>query len=188
MILKTKRLYVLKAKPNKKNIEFYHKLWNSPEVMELVGFPEGLGLSKEKIEEQLGSYGESEFDCSLIIMERQSGKLIGECKLGYPNEQKISETDLKLLPEFRGIGYGNEIKNALCGYLFTKTDCLIVQASPNKLNIPSQKMQISCGGIKVDEKIWEAPKFSEIKKVDVHSFIYHIHRKRWMELNPDNTH
>ncbi|MBC8416567.1 MAG: GNAT family N-acetyltransferase [Candidatus Cloacimonetes bacterium] len=142
MILQTKRVKV--RKPDKIDIEMYFKLWNSPEVMQKVGFPQGLKISKEKISEQIKNQDKTEYDKTLVVVEKSSDEAIGECKLGFPNKEGISITDIKLLPEFRGNDYGKEIKNALCLYLFSRTNCKIVEASPNVNNLASIRMQGAC--------------------------------------------
>ncbi|HMA69714.1 MAG TPA: GNAT family N-acetyltransferase [Candidatus Mcinerneyibacterium sp.] len=185
MIIETERLYVRKAEDNEKDINFYYRLWNSGEVMKYVSFPEGLGITKREIKKILSSYNESAFDKTLIIVEKKAQNIIGECKLGFPNDEKLSITDVKLLPEYWGNGYGKEIKKALCHYLFSKTKCEIVKADPNKLNIASQKMQKACGGIKVDETFYEAPKNSKIKRNNIHAFVYHIKKENFYRKFPE---
>jgi len=179
MIFETKRLKVRNA--GIKDVEMYYKLWNSPEVMHNVGFPFGLKISKEKIEEQIKNYDETEFDKTLVIIEKESGSTIGECKLGLPDKDGISSTDLKLLPEFWGKKYGVEIKNALCQYLFSKTSARIVKADPNVKNIASQKMQEACGGVQVKEGIYRFPENMKHYTEDLHLVIYHIHKEKWLE-------
>jgi len=158
MIFETERLQVRKAEANERDIDFYFTLWNSAEVMKYVGFPEGLGITEKEIKKIFSGYDESGYDRTLIVEEKKNENIIGECKLGSPNDKNISITDVKLLPEYWGNGFGKEIKKALCHYLFSNTSCKVVKADPNKLNIASQKMQEFCGGIKVDEIFHEAPK------------------------------
>jgi len=181
MIFQTERLKV--RKPGSADIEMYFKLWNSPEVMRNVGFPQGLKISKEMISEQIRKQDETEYDKTLVVVEKYSEKAIGECKLGFPNKEGISITDIKLLPEFWGNGYGEEIKNSLCLYLFSRTICKIVEASPNKKNLASQKMQESCGGVKVREGVYYFPESMRDYTEDVNLIIYHIHKKKWLEIN-----
>ena len=35
--------------PDNIDVEFYHHLWNHPEVMKMVGFPRGLMINKKKV-------------------------------------------------------------------------------------------------------------------------------------------
>lgn len=181
MIFQTERLKVRKAQTS--DIDFYLSLWNSGKVMQNVGFLNGLGISRERVKKQIEGYGESEFNRTLVVVEKFSGKAIGECKLGFPNEEGISITDIKLLPEFWGNSYGKEIKNALCLYLFSSTNCKIVEASPNKKNKASLKMQEACGGVKVRENVYHFPESMRNYTEDVHSVIYHIYKKKWVDMN-----
>ena len=183
MIFHTKRLKVRKAETS--DIDFYLSLWNSGKVMHNVGFPNGLGISRESVKKQIEGYGESEFNRTLVVIEKSSGKAIGECKLGFPNEEGISKTDIKFLPEFWGNGYGKEIKNAICLYLFSRTICKIFEASPNKKNLASQKMQEACGGVKVRDGIYHFPESMRDYTEDVHLIIYHIHKRNWLQANLD---
>ena len=183
MIFQTKRLKV--RKPENTDIEMYFKLWNSSEVMRNVGFPQGLKISKEKISEQIKKQDETEYDKTLVVVAKSSEEAIGECKLGFPNEEGISITDIKLLPEFWGNGYGKEIKNALCLYLFSRTICKIVEASPNKKNITSLKMQEAFCGVKVRESVYHFPESMQHYTEDVYCIIYHIHKRDWLQVNLD---
>lgn len=183
MIFQTKRLIIRKAVTS--DIDFYLSLWNSGKVMQNVGFPNGLRISRERVKKQIEGYGESEFNRTLVVVEKFSGKTIGECNLGFSNEEGISKTDIKLLPEFWGNGYGKEIKNALCLYLFRRTICKIVEASPNIKNIASLKMQEACGGEKVREGVYLFPESMRDYTEDVHSVIYHIHKRDWLQINLD---
>ncbi len=177
MIFETKRLTIRRAEI--KDVEMYFQLWNSPEVMQNVGFPQGLRISKEKIAEIIGNYDETEFNQTLVVIEKESGNPIGECKLGLPNEEGISSTDIKLLPEFWSNGYGKEIKNALCLY----TSAKIIKADPNVKNIASQKMQEACGGVQVSEGTYHFPEKMKEFTEDVHLIIYHIHKDNWLKKN-----
>jgi len=58
------------------------------------------------------------FDRRLVAELKGSNQPIGECKLGLPGKDGLSETDVKLLPELWGQGYGTEIKRGLVDYLF----------------------------------------------------------------------
>ena len=111
--LTTPRLTIRRASPCQPDIELLLKLWTDPAVMTNVGFPQGLDISAENIERQLRKQDVSEFDCVLIVAVNQTDELIGQAKLGYPNDRGVADTDIKLLPAYWGKGYGTEIKRAL---------------------------------------------------------------------------
>jgi RimJ/RimL family protein N-acetyltransferase len=181
MIFDTERLIIRKANPTDEDVNLLYNLWTNPNVMRFVGFPYGLRITKEEIKNnaRMADENDSEFDKYLIVELKETGALIGECKLGFPNDEGISQTDVKLDPKFWGNGYGTEVKRGLVDYLFTHTDCNIIQATPNKKNIASQRMQEDVGGIKVDEAIYRFPKEMRDYTEDVECFVYHVYRETW---------
>ena len=181
MIFQTERLIVRKAETS--DVDMYLSLWNSGKVMSNVGFPNGLGISTERLKQQIEDYDNTEYNQTLVVIEKESGNRIGECKLGWPNEDGISITDIKLLPDYWGKGYGREIKKALCKYLFSKTSCKIIEATPNVNNVASQKMQIACGGKEIRRGVHHFPPKMKNVTEDVYCIIYHIYKKDWLEIN-----
>ncbi len=182
MIFETKRLIIRQAIPEKTDIEFFNRLWNDPKVMKFVGYPYGLNISREKIEEGIRAEDESPYDKKLVVVEKESGEPIGECKLGRPDKDKISETDVKLLPEYWRKGYGTEIKQNLVEYLFRNTDCIGVKATPNKANIASQKMQEKVGARRVREGTFRFPKHMRKHTCEVPYYEYIVYRHDWENL------
>jgi len=176
-IIETKRLIIRKAENTEKDIDLYFQLWNHPDVMKFVGFPKGLHFLKERISEQLSKQPNSEFDELLLVEIKENGVLIGEAKLGFPDNEGISKTDIKLLPEFWGNGFGKEIKQCLIDYIFEKTDAIAVEGSPNKKNIASIKMQEFVGAKKIKEGVYHFPESMKGFTEDVHCVIYHVFRK-----------
>ncbi|MGK5089391.1 GNAT family protein [Bdellovibrionota bacterium FG-2] len=183
LILSTNRLTVRLALLTETDIDFLFLLWNNPEVMKHVGFPNGLKTTREKVWAQLEEQSsDAPFDCRLLVCEKETGTAIGECKLGSPDAQGICETDVKLLPEFWGRKYGIEIKLGLLDYLFTHTNCRAVKATPNILNIASIKMQEAVGGVRVGEFHHEFPDSPEFLKGDttpVSGYVYLVKREDW---------
>ena len=151
--------------------------------MHFVGFPHGLGLDadgvRRAIQRGLEQGDSRHLDARLVAERRQDGVIIGECKLGTPTTDGISETDVKLLPEYWNQGYGVEIKRGLLAYLFTHTECKVVAASPNVENIASIRMQEAVGGERVGEKVYEFPPEKRDFTCPVHCYIYHVHRDTW---------
>lgn len=182
MIFLTKRLMVRRSKLCDADINLYHRLWNSPSVMRNVGFPMGLRINRDSIQDLI-IIGQSDtaFDKSLLVQLRDTGQAIGECKMGLPNSNGISITDVKLLPEYWNQGFGKEIKNALCSYLFSQTECTIVEASPNVNNIASIKMQEACAGTLVRQEVYHFPSHMSSYTEDVDSLTFHIHKTDWLD-------
>lgn len=159
--------------------EFIFRLWTNPRVMTYVGFPFGLRVTLEEIQQRLRIGERTPFESPLIVVLKNTGETIGECKLGIPNEDGIAETDIKLSPEYWGKKYGVEIKRGLVNYLFTHTDCQIVAASPNMNNIASVKMQEAVGGVRVNEGVYTFPDEMKDFTIPVPYAIYHVNRENW---------
>ena len=179
MVFETERLIVRKARPDTQDIEFFFAIWTNPKVMTMVGFPQGLRITRGQIAKQISSQSNSVMDDKLLVELKDSGDLIGECKLGTPDDSGVSETDIKLLPRYWGKGYGTEIKRGLVNWLFSNTDCKIVRATPNRKNIASQIMQEAVGGRRVGEGVFEFPQSMRDYTVDVPYYVYEISRDTW---------
>jgi RimJ/RimL family protein N-acetyltransferase len=159
----------------------YYQLWTNPIVMRNVGFPHGLPITLDevcaKIAEHIQIQGD--FGRLLVVEEKTSGTVIGECKMYLPDENGISETDVKLLPKYWGQKYGVEIKRGLVNHLFTNTDCKIVQATPNINNTASIKMQEAVGGVRVGQDTFYPSEEMKTYACPVPYYIYHVHRHTW---------
>lgn len=169
-IFTTPRLRIRRARVA--DAAFLYHLWHDPRVMTNVGFPQGLPITREQIENKIRSYNASEYDKTLVVTRLESGEPIGECMLGWPDEQGISLTDVKLSPEFWGQRYGVEVKQGLLDYLFTHAPVLAVEADPAYTNLPSIRMQERVGGLRVREYD------SEFN----HHLVYRVHRFDWERL------
>jgi len=180
LVFETKRLKTYVA--TIEDADLFYSLWKNPRVMHLVGFPYGLPTTYEEIVVQLAGQSGQILDARLVVKLRDIEESIGECKLGTPNEEGISTTDVKLLPEYWGNKYGVEIKRALLEYLFTHTACTAVEATPNINNIASIKMQEAVGGMRVGEHIFEVPKEKQSYRTPVHAYIYRVHREQWAQM------
>jgi len=179
MIFETERLYIRKPTTKDEDVNFYFQLWNDPRVMTNVGFPKGLMIRREDIIAQISRADDNEYDKTLLIIDKKSDKPIGECKLGLADEEGEAHTDVKLQPKFWGKGFGVEVKQALVDYLFTHTDCIALQASPNKENIASQKMQEKVGAKRIREETYHFPEHMKHYTKDVHLYIYRLTRSDW---------
>ncbi len=187
MVFETSRLIIRIPITKDEDVDFYFQLWNEPKVMENVGFPKGLMIRREDIIAQLARAESSEFDRTLIVIDKESDAPIGECKLGNPDEKGISTTDVKLLPSYWNRDFGTEIKTGLIDYLFTHTNCIAVQASPNRLNPASQKMQEKVGAKRIREGTYHFPEHMRSFTKPVELFIYRLDRSdRERGRNPYN--
>ena len=177
VLFETPRLTIHLAVPEDAHI--IHSLWTDPRVMRNVGFPNGLPITEEEIKEDIICRGRSEFEQLLIVRLKQNGTAVGQCLMRAPNEDGISETDVKLFPTYWGQRFGVELKQGLVDYLFTHTDCKAVQATPNVGNTASVKMQEAVGGVKIGESIYEFPESMREFTTPVHHYIYQVTRENW---------
>jgi RimJ/RimL family protein N-acetyltransferase len=180
-VFETERLRIRKARLNDEDVNFFHNIWTNPAVMVLVGFPEGLRITREDIRASIRDQDGTEYDKKLVVELKETSKAIGECKLGTPDERDVSETDVKLLPEYWGKGFGTEIKRGLVNYLFENTDCKSIKATPNKNNIASQKMQEAVGGRRVGEGVFEFPEEMKDYTIDVPYYLYVVYKEDWVK-------
>jgi RimJ/RimL family protein N-acetyltransferase len=158
----------------------YVALWNDPRVMTNVGFPEGLGVTVEEIEENIRKKPDSDYEQYLVVVRKSDGASLGECKLHRPDEEGIASTDVKLLPEFWGHKYGVEVKQGLVDYQFTHSDCVAVQGSPNVNNPASIHMQEAVGGVRVRDATYEFGEDMEMETTDLRLHIYRVFREEWV--------
>ncbi len=169
-IFSTSRLTIRRARTG--DAAFLDQLWHDPRVMTNVGFPNGLPINRAQIEDKIRGYNASEYDKTLVVTLLGSDEPIGECMLGWPNEQGISLTDVKLSPDFWGQRFGVETKQGLLDYLFTHAPVLAVEADPACTNLPSIRMQERVGGLCVREYD------SDFN----HHRVYRVHRFDWDRL------
>jgi len=179
VVFETKRIAVCQA--TVEDVEIFYRLWTDPQIMSNVDYPNGLPITREDIKYQISEGGTSEFQQLLIVAIKSTGQAIGECKLHWPDPDGIATTDVKLLPEFWGNKYGVEVKRGLLDYLFTHTECLAVDASPNVGNIASIKMQEAVGGVCIGESIYEFPESKRKVTSPVHHYIYRVSRTDWQK-------
>lgn len=85
--------------------------WNDGAVMAQVGFPNGLGITEEKVIARLSN--------DLMVIE-EGGRLIGECD--YRNvSDGIAEIDIKICEiDCQNRGLGRKALSMLIGWLFQK--------------------------------------------------------------------
>ncbi len=178
-LLRTNNLEIHKATATNENIAFLYSLWTNPDVMKFVGFPQGFRITEEEIKKQLQKEYPDEFNRVLLVILIDSNSIIGECKLGSVDKDNIAETDVKLMPEFQGNGFGSEIKKALVDYHFTNTKCKAVRANPNKKNIASIKMQEAVGGKRIKEGSCIFPENMRDYTKDVYYYEYQVSRSDW---------
>ena len=173
-VLETGRLTIRTAAED--DADMFFSLWTDPSVMGNVGFPSGLRITREGIIEQLRQQCGSVHDRLLVVVLKSTGDAIGECRMHHPDREGIARTDIKLLPRFWGNRYGVEVKKALLSFLFTHTDCLAVEATPNVENTASIRMQEEVGGVRIGEGVYSFPIHMRDYTRAVHHYVYRVYR------------
>ncbi|MFC1745853.1 GNAT family N-acetyltransferase [Candidatus Riflebacteria bacterium] len=185
IVFNTKRLSIRTPLPVKKDIELFFSIWRNPKIMKKMGFPHGLQITWEEIREQITKANSVKqiFNRPLIVEKEGDKKIIiGECFLGWPDKSGVSETDVKILPEFWGNKFGQEIKKGLLFYLFENYPCVAVKATPNKSNPASIKMQEAVGGKRTGEGVFKIPQSSKELRCEVPYFEYLVKKEDFFRL------
>ena len=116
-IMKAKRLIIRSAVLE--DVDLLFELWTAPSVIANVGYPQGLRLTEEQIRKSIIEQDRSRpFGRYLIVENKENKVSIGECNMKLPDENRISRTDVKLLPKYWSVKFGVEIKQALVDFLF----------------------------------------------------------------------
>jgi RimJ/RimL family protein N-acetyltransferase len=177
VVFETPRLVVRAATPE--DAVLFLALWTDGRIMGNMGFPHGLRVTREEIEGRLEKQDGTEFDRLLVVVERETGRAIGECFMHRAEAGGATHTDIKLLPETWGRGYGSEVKRGLLRHLFSRTDCAAVEATPNVGNTASIRMQEAVGGVRVGESVHEFPEAMRGETTPVHHYVYRVTRETW---------
>ncbi len=185
-VFHTDRLIIQRA--TVADADMFFALWTDPAVMQHVGFPQGLPITQQEIEEKLRNQGEGVYGRLLVVVLQATGERIGECFMTQANQAGIAETDVKLLPAFWGHKYGVEIKRGLLNYLFSHTDCSSVQATPNIHNIASIKMQEAVGAVRAGTGKSLIPQSNGAKPITVEYVIFRVYRRIWQKAQREAKH
>ncbi|MCP4547259.1 MAG: GNAT family N-acetyltransferase [bacterium] len=177
MVIETERLIIRRA--TVEDVDLFFSLWTDPEVMTNVGFPQGLRTTRDNIRRRIERQGASEFDELLVVELKLVKQPLGECFMHAPNDEGVASTDVKLIPSAWGNKFGIEIKRALLTHLFANTDCVAVEATPNKENVASIRMQEAVGGVRISEGTFEFPPEMSAYTAPVHHYVYRVERATW---------
>ena len=95
--------YKLKIKEtSKSDLDNIEGLWNNGQVMKYVGFPGGLGITRDKLDQWLEHINDKPSRCHYSIYEDNLG-YCGE-SFYYVDENGLGTLDIKLLAESQGRG------------------------------------------------------------------------------------
>jgi RimJ/RimL family protein N-acetyltransferase len=182
VVFETKRLRVRTAGPEDASVVL--ALWTDSRVTHFVGFPQGIPTSKSEIEAKIARDRDQPLKRLLIVERATDGVPIGQVKLGRPDEDGISEPDIKLSPCHWEQGYGRELWEAMIDHLFETSNCRIVQGTPNVANTASIRMMEGCGMVRVGEGVFEPGGPLKDSMTPVPHYVYQITQATWSARHP----
>lgn len=128
------------------------KWWNDGSVMAHAGFPKGLGVTAEKIQEQIESDSD---DTKRRLIIEYKGSAIGE--MSYYNQgDNIAEIGIKICnPDYQEKGLGRVILSMLIGELFSLGYTKII-LDTNLKNTRAQHVYEMLGfqKVRINENSW----------------------------------
>lgn len=142
--------------------EGLYALWSDPRVMTSVGWPRGLGLSRQEVKDWIASRypvtDPAEQNYRLAVYSRHDHSFLGETALGFFGRPLPTEPDLKLLPQYWGQGFATEVVQLVTRFLFTMTPATVIQFTPNVNNAAAIRVYEKCGFQQTGTKFtWTPP-------------------------------
>lgn len=124
--------------------------WNDGAVMAHAGFPNGLGITVEKVMEEIE--GNDDLDRLCIIL--YEGAPIGEMNYRIAKERHVAEIGIKICnPVKQNHGLGKVILSLFIRELFTEYGVSKITFDPNLKNVRAQHVYEQLGCRKVDVEI-----------------------------------
>lgn len=108
-------------------------LWNNGDVMHYVGFPDGLGVTIEKMKRWLSGVNQNENRCHYSIYAEDIG-YCGETYYDIDFEHDLAALDIKLLPIAQGKGIAYYSLSYSINQVFNKNLATKAYVDPNPEN------------------------------------------------------
>ncbi len=127
--------------------------WNDGEVMAHAGFPNGLGITKEKVMEEIRGDDDLNRLCILLY----DGVPIGEMNYRIAKESHVAEIGIKICDSTRqNHGLGKLVLSLFIRELFSKYDVSKITLDPNLKNARAQHVyeQLGCRKVGVEIDSW----------------------------------
>ena len=142
----TERLLLRRSRPE--DAEAISAYRSDPEVHRYQGWdrtdPEGIRAEIEKMATR--APGEPGGWMQLSVVERQSGRLVGDVGLSLADDEPgVVKIGYTMAPEFQGKGYATEAVGALVAYAFDKLGADVVRAFASAENVPSHRVAEKVG-------------------------------------------
>jgi RimJ/RimL family protein N-acetyltransferase len=129
---------------SEEDLENILKLWNDGEVMFFVGFPNGLGITLEKLHEWLLWVISKPYRCHYSIYHDEIG-FCGETFYNVDPDHGIAALDIKLVPEARGKGIAEFSLSYVIQQAFTQGNAKKVYVDPHPNNKKAWKLYEKLG-------------------------------------------
>ncbi|MBE7074919.1 MAG: GNAT family N-acetyltransferase [Clostridiales bacterium] len=115
---------------------------------------------------------------AFFIYDKNSGEAIGQAGMMEIEKGIWEDIGIGMGEKFVGMGYGKQILNCFIDYLFTDMNAQKIICSCHTDNIPSKKLQLSCG-----MKFAFSKEFTRKKDNLTYLAQYHaITKKEWKKL------
>ncbi len=152
---------------NKKNLPDLMSMWNDGEVMYYVGFPNGLGMTEEKMDSWLDAIKAKSNTKHYSISDRETG-FVGETYYSFKTLDKPAILDIKLIKSARNKQVARLALSFAIDQLFKNTEATCACVDPNLANIPAQKLYEKLGFIEKEIRKDNGTdyRYMEIEKAD----------------------
>jgi RimJ/RimL family protein N-acetyltransferase len=121
------------------------RLWNDGQVMQWVGFPDGLGYDREQINSWF-SRVKSDPDRHHFVFRTREIAFCGEVYYALDHKLERASLDIKLLPEAQGRGLATDALKTLINHVFEfEKSVNYVWTEPSKANLNARRLYVRCG-------------------------------------------
>lgn len=167
-------------KTTQKDLHALMDLWNNGEVMNYVGFPNGLGMTEAKMDAWLNWINQTSQAMHYSIYEND--KFVGETFYRADDASKPAIIDIKIYPSYQGKGIANQALSFCLDQLFLNTDAREAIVDPRKDNHKAMKLYLHLGfqvsmeipyenqlrvEMLLDRDTWKKRRIDLVKLVDV---------------------
>ena len=141
--IKLDKVNITIKETTKDDLDNIMSLWNDGEVMYFVGFPDGLGITKEEMEKWFEWVTDKPKRCHYSIYEKDLG-YCGETFYDV-NEKGIAALDIKLFPKARGKGIAYTALSYAIEQAFKDGNANAVYVEPHPDNHKAWKLYENLG-------------------------------------------
>lgn len=143
MVFETQRLYIRQF--TKDDLQELYRFSSDPIVMQYIRPPITLEATINLLEVQLKDYQTHPFFGRLAIVEKQSGKYIGNYLIRPSNERDGLEIGYAFFRPYWGMGYATELTRKALDFVFKNLNTHRAFAITHPENIASQAVLFKCG-------------------------------------------